>query len=556
VIGAGRSRRHASFCTRFGVAASLVLALLALAMPARAADRRTEAAAKDALRKAQQDYTRLDYDRAEARLQRAEHACGANRCTRGTKAALLRDLGTMQLLRGEPDAAAYSWAEALKVSPDVDLNPAYEKPDVRGEWEAARDKAGAGAVEQPAGDFVHTPAAGQAVNTPLPVYVEYPGSSPPATVVVKYRSASMNAYKRVELARVAGGWGGLIPCEAVTAGVMRYYIQGFDRSGEPILNSGDPKHPFSVSIRATLKGTPPSLPGQRPPSACGEKPECPPDNPDCNAPSPQEEVLESVPKLPDGEECTRDEQCSSGNCDHHKCTSDVRSRNRYPRSWFGVAASIDFLSLPAAGDTCKLNSSAQPANSAGYYCTDAYGFDFPTRASPNQNNALVQGNAGNVGGGFISGNVRVLLTFDYALTQNLLVGGRLGLVLDTYPGDAARKDGKGFFGPVHIEARGTYLFGTDPLQRVGFAPMVYAALGVAQFDADITVQVEQGGVPGNKPVQAWVIGGPFFVAAGGGVRYAFSPFSAFLASLKASACFGSNGLLPLLSPEIGMQLGF
>jgi hypothetical protein len=532
-----------------------VVALLAVfgllgARPAIAEDPRIEAAAKDALKRARVDYAAKAYDRAIGRLRRADHACVADRCTPSTRAALLRDMGTVLFRMGELDAPEKLFKEALALEPTIELNPAYDAPDLRGAWAEAREQAGVPTQQQqPAGDFVHTPAREQQVNTPLPVYVEFAGG-PPATVVVKYMGATMNAFKRLKLNRLGNGWGGLIPCADVTPGVMRYFVQGFDASGDPILNSGDPKHPYTVLIRESLTGPGPSLPGESPPAQCAEV-VCGPDEPNCGAAG-------EKPKLSNGEACEKDDECVSSTCEHGSCAAEAKEsgEGRYARIWVGVSASFDFVSLPDSNDACKLDGKAAPTNSQGYYCTNPDGTDFPTRASPAENNTLTTGNAGQVSGGPTAGNIRVMASVDYALSTNFLLGGRIGFVLDEYPGQAASHDSKVLSVPLHLEARATYLFGDNPLGTLGFAPMVYAAAGIAEFDADTTVVVAQTKIAGQSPKQAWLFSGPGFVALGGGVRYAFSQRIGFLAAIKATGAFGSSGFLPIIGPEFGLQFGF
>jgi hypothetical protein len=133
---------------------------------------------------------------------------------------------------------------------------------------------------------------------------------------------------------------------------------------------------------------------------------------------------------------------------------------------------------------------------------------------------------------------------------------RFGYVLQHYPGNAAVSDGRAFGLPLHFEGRATYVFGEDPLVRSGFAPFGFAAAGVAPFDASQTVMVTESGVAGQRPVLAWTTGGPFFVAVGGGARYAFSARAAFLMGLKLTGAIGGSGFYPTVAPELGVQLGF
>jgi len=206
----------------------------------------------------------------------------------------------------------------------------------------------------------------------------------------------------------------------------------------------------------------------------------------------------------------------------------VAPSTAYARWWFGVAGVIDFLSLPAAADACALNTqTAAPVNSAGYYCTNPDGSDFPSRVS--------------------------------GASPAILLGARLGYVINTYPtGDAAVHEHHAFGSRVHFEARGTYVFGDAPLTHEGFAPTVFVAAGMAEFDGHVATiaSMNQKGstVPYSQPVNAWLTNGPWFLALGGGARYQLSPRAAFNALIRANAAFGGGALLTF-GPEIAFQYG-
>jgi hypothetical protein len=516
----------------FALAGAAALAALLSTSTASAVDRRAEAAAKAAIKKASSDYLATNYDAAATRLKKAVRVCGASKCTPGTRAALLRDLGTMEFRSGDVGTAKKTWADALKLQADITLNPDYDTPDLRAAFEDARGTTGA-MGEQPSGDFAHTPAGEQKVNTPLPVYAEYPGSGGLVRVVVKYKGAAMSDWGRVDLKRNGNGWGGLIPCTAVTKGVMRYWVQGFDDGGDPVGSSGDPKHPYTVAIKDDLGGEAPHLPGQQAPKSCGEDTECPPGLPGCAA---EEEAKGGESEAPAEE------------------APEKAAHGTYARWWFGLTGTVDFLSMPAGQNVCLLNpANAQPINNANYYCTNPDGSDFPHRSDGgNQNSQLKPGLAGNVPGGFQPGNVRILFAFDYALSASFLVGARAGYVANAYTGQAAVKDGRAFGANIDIEARATYLFGDHPLANVGFAPMVFAGMGVSEFDGHTTTIVT---LVSQQPANAWITNGPLFVLAGGGARYAFSPRAAFTLALRVNGALG-NGFLATYGPEVGIQYGF
>lgn len=524
------------------------LALVVAARPSLAEDKRTENAAKDALKKANAEYDTGRYDPAIARLQKALTACGASKCTTTTKATVLRDLGVMQWKKGDKESASVSFVQSLALEPSLDMP--FEGNDLRDEWEASRDEASLVKSQQPSGDFKHTPPAAQAVRTPLPLYFEISGGNV-ATAAIRYKGPGMREYKKLALSKVGDGWGAMIPCGDVTRGVVRYYVQGFGADGSPVAGNGSAREPYFVPIRVKISGAAPSLPGSSPPSQCAEG---------SSGAAATPEPSSSSKRLALGEACDEAAQCESGHCKAGECVAAPRKQKDdggYARLWIGVNTSVDFVSLPAANDVCALTSSAVPVNTAGYYCTRPDGPDFPSRSGPQENATLGKGNAGNAAGGFTGRDVRVMASLDYAFSPSLLVGARVGYVFGAYNGSAASKDGHGLSTPFHLELRATYLFGDAPLRRSGFAPYVFASAGASELDAVTTVMVRQNGIAGDRPMQAWVVAGPLFFAAGGGGRYAISPRAAVMTGLRfMGALGGAGGMLLSYAPELSFAYGF
>ncbi len=510
------------------VATAAAFASLVATPSARALDRRTEAAARGAIKKAADRYLATDYPSAIALLDKAARACGATKCTPGTKAAVLRDLGTMQFRSGDKTAASKSFTDALALQPSLALNPDYDAADLRAAWDEAKGTGAAPAPEANAEeDFVHTPAPEQTTNTPLPVYVESPGSKF-ARVVVKYKGAHMNEWQSLELKRAGKGWGAVIPCGKVTAGTMRYWVEGFDANGEAAGTAGAPEHPFTVPIRDEISSEAPHLPNRPAPEQCEDD---------------------------EGKRKGADE----GEERHHTRTPEAEPSGEYSRLWIGVAGAVDFLSLPEGDDLCALTATGIPANQPGYYCTNPDGSDFPSRTNSAQASSLFRGQAGHLDGGLHAGDVRVFFAVDYAVSPEILLGARIGYIFNSYPGSAAVTDHRAFGSRAHVEARGTYVFGDEPLRVTGFAPTVFVGAGLSEFDghaASIATMHTAAPVPASQPVNVWLTDGPWFLAVGPGVRYQFSPRAAFTAALRLNATFGGLGALITYGPEIGFQYGF
>ncbi len=222
-----------------------------------------------------------------------------------------------------------------------------------------------------------------------------------------------------------------------------------------------------------------------------------------------------------------------------------------PSLWIGVSVEDDLVFLPSANDVCVLDSRGSPTNTAGYTCADPNtGSSFPSTVTIDREITL--GSADHVDGGIHAGNVRLLLTLDYALTHNVLLGARVGYVFRTDPSPV--------FHRLHLEARLTYAIGRDALTREGLSPIVLIGLGAGEFDAYVPVTFTVAKSASNilhGTEKAWLTGGPFFVTAGAGARAQFGRRTALTAALKFTGAFGgSAGFLPGIAPELGIQVGF
>jgi hypothetical protein len=532
---------------------------LLFAVPTLAQNKQIEQQARQLQKKAmEEDYLTTDFAKAQDKLGQAIQRCGSDKCSAQLRAQLRRDLGVVQI-GGQinREEGNKNFAEAQQIDGSVQLDPDLKTKEIEEAWEKAK-KSGGGGGPAPTGDFSHTPVAMQLTRTPVPIYAEYGGSEPIVKVIARYKGFGMTEWKSVELKKMDKGWGGTVPCIDIIQGELQYYLQGFNEQNDPVATAGDRNHPYKVPIkREKIEGEPPHLPGQPPPAQCADTGDCPPDFPGCHG------GTMATKGKGEGEECEEDAVCESKQCKAGKCTAppEVKEGGKLRRIWIGVSAGVEFMLLGSADNVCKLSQdkAAAPLNDAGYYCVDGSN-DYPDRNDPQgtQNKAiLIDGKTDKVAGGGAFGNVRLLVSLDYALSMNFMLGLHAGLILNTYPGAAAQNDGKfSSLGPGHVELRATYFIGKDALVKPGVGAYIMLGAGYAQFTSKVAVSVREQGAPQNKQVDAWAIGGPIFAAVGGGLRYGFSPRAAFLIGPRANLALGNGlGVFPSAGLEAGLQFG-
>jgi hypothetical protein len=613
------------------LACVIVLAGTFAALPAQAVDRKAEQEAQALEKKAiEEDSLNMNYAGAVKKLQAAIGKCDGDKCGAPIRAALLRDLGAMQILNSDADGGKASFAQALAIDASLDLDPAYKTPQVEQAWNEVKagkkkgppppkEEPSGPPASQPAGDFAHTPAPEALVRTPLPIYAEYSGSETLARVIVKYKAPGMGDWKPLELPKLSGGWGAIIPCKDVAQGTIQYYIQGFNAANDPVATSGTRSKPFTVPVKQSIAGSPPALPGQEAPKQCSETSgaavECPPDFPGCNnKKGPGEDCKKDsecasnscvddkcADKKPGGAKCDADDECASGNCTEGSCTAPKKAggetctdndecesgtckegtcegegSGKGKKFWIGVTVSGSFYFVPSTTDVCTLadpvtapNSTATPGTTPltpnnPYWCVDPNsGQNFPGTNQLTNDRIAKNGNLVQSGFAPQLGQWRVLLSFDYALNQNMMLGARLGYVFGTDPASTVGAP----FPPIHLEARFTYLLGKGPIQ-----PMAFLGAGAGEFDAFVPVPVFLNACdPTTKPAcamnmtqpkqqtteNAWITAGPVFGVIGVGARVRFAKrFALSLAGKAEAAAGGSAGALIGIGPEVGIQYGF
>jgi hypothetical protein len=252
--------------------------------------------------------------------------------------------------------------------------------------------------------------------------------------------------------------------------------------------------------------------------------DCPPEFPGCGG-----SATASAACVSD-EECREGQLCRGGAC----VESGVREPAPHERNWVSVAFQTDALLLPYANNAC--------AGGTGYTCFGSGGSYYA--------NLPLAGADDEIGGGVALATSRVLLGYDRSLGENFTVGARIGYAL----GGGPQRPGASSFLPIHLEARTTYWFGSNPLARSGFRFFALAAGGMAQIDASVPVDVyanlQAYESQQSQDYRAWKKTGLAFVALGGGSMYAITPSTGVVLEAKGLEMF------PTTATGFSLQLAY
>ena len=256
--------------------------------------------------------------------------------------------------------------------------------------------------------------------------------------------------------------------------------------------------------------------------------DCPPGFPGC---------LETKEKgsCSSDDDCTAGQTCRDSTCQDAKDQAPVDLP--FKQNWLSVGFQLEALLLPSAQNAC--------AGGSGYTCFDDGGGYY--RQVP------LAGADDVVNGGIGIGTMRVLLGYDRVLGTNFTVGGRLGFAFAGGP----QRPGSHAFEPVHVEARGAYWFGHDPLGRKGFRFFVEAAVGMAEVDASVPVDIYASladyNAGNSKNYTAWKKTGLGFAALGPGAMFALTPDMGIVLEAKVMQTFPTAGTAAAV--QLGYTLG-
>lgn len=591
------SRPRSSFLSRSAFALA-ALSVLAVAAPAVASGEKDKEAMKLHDQAMNEDYLNVAFDKAEKKLKDALKKCGKDACSKEVLGKVHVALATVYGGQSKLDLAKEELIAALKADPKAALDDSLKTPELEKAFAEAKKAAG-GKEEppkkepggedgedgekpgkKPGGDMSHTPPAEQAVNHPVPIYIEVPEEIGATKVTLRYKPFGATKWKSLEMQKVGDGFGVEIPCDDVTTtGDIKYYVIAKDSEGNPAGTAGSLKEPYKVPIKNDIEGDAPSLPGKKAPDKCAVKEDCPPGLPGCPEPGAKHGDKGWGASCEQSQECQAGLVCLNGSCEEGKDDGgDKKAGGK--KNFVSLAGQFDFLIVGSANDVCS-------GKDASYVCFYPDGNQF-------YGNPVDKTGTNGVQGGFAFGDLRALAGFDRVLLAagpgSLAVGARAGFAFggspssDKAPSNPAKKVGHTqarSFLPLHLEARGSYMLELGNIHPYGFV-----GGGLAQVNASVKVSVcDQFDKAGNeigsgdaddeasstcpkndtgdfdgsvlrKDLDAYQITGLGFVDAGGGAVIFFDPKMpvGIAAELKVMFMLPTFGIV--VAPTVGPVFAF
>ncbi len=505
-------------------------------------------------------YLNMDLDKAEGLLTGTIQAC-EDKCSPQTLGRAWMYVG---LVRGsgknDQGAAADAFNKAKAADPSVQLDTELATPETLATFERIVGSTGAsapvatapaastgGGDEAVPGDMVCSPEVRE-METRRPLPISCATSEDAASAELKFKAPGA-PWKKIAMKKVGEAWQAEIPCaETGYAGVLEFYVTAKDGTGDDVDSAGSKKLPIQMTLSETTAEEPPAFPGQAAPARCASAADCPPDFPGCDTGKKQCGDKDWGASCDNSSECkcgllcmsgscetapscSTDSDCDEGSCVDGTCTAgggdDDEGSGKLRRNWFGLHAAFDLLYQPSVDDACGPDADRTSCFVGGE--------EFP---AANERPYTSQSTAT----GFAPAQLRILLSYDYALTPNMTVGARLGYALFGAPKD---------FLPAHAEARFAYYF--RGLNQKGIRPYVHVGGGMAEVNGHIKktgVGSEYNGAPSVADVDLYTKAGLGFAELGGGLLWGFTESFGMQLNVNAMA------MLPTFGINVQPSLGF
>lgn len=222
-----------------------------------------------------------------------------------------------------------------------------------------------------------------------------------------------------------------------------------------------------------------------------------------------------------------------------RAEADDREWHRH-RWWIGFTFGLTAPWHPSGNDVCAVG--AQGGADNRWICAQSDGPRYPPPGT-----SPTAAEIAHVESGFASVGAEVMVaSFEYAVTDGLLLGGRYGFYVHPTNVNVV------FSLPSIAEVRATWVLGPHPLSRPGVRLYTLLGVGVGDFSARVPTGITTTDVNGPQEVSAWRVAGPWFVTTGIGVRIGTPRFAVMLAPLKFALPFGAGSAATLM-PEITLM---
>jgi hypothetical protein len=519
-------------------------------------------------------YLNMELDKAESVLTGTIQAC-EDKCSPGTLSRAWMYVG---LVRGsgknDQGGAAEAFETAKSIDPSVKLDTELATPETKATFEKIVGSAGvAAAPSAPAatasaetgggeeavpGDMVCSPEVRE-METRRPLPISCATAEDAAAAELKFKAPGA-PWKKIAMKKVGDAWQAEIPCaETGNAGVLEFYVTAKDGTGDDVDSAGSKKLPIQMQLAEGSTEAPPTFPGQAAPARCASAADCPPDFPGCdtgkkecgekdwgascdNSSECKCGLLCMSGSCETAPSCSSDSDCDEGSCVDGTCTAgggggDEEEGGELKHSWIGLHAAFDLIYQSAVEDACGPNSDTTSCYVGGV-------------AFPLDNEVAVPLGTAT---GFAPGQLRLLLSYDYALSPNMTIGARAGYALFGAPED---------FMPVHAEARFAYYF--KGLNEKGFRPYVHIGGGMAEVNGhlkktDVASQVTVPDptsptgfrdIPQISDVDIYTKAGTGFAEVGGGILWGTTRSLNLQLNVNAMAMIPTFGIN--IQPSLGL----
>lgn len=525
---------------------------LALAAP------RDKAAQKKIEEAIYTNFLNTDFDGAEGLLLGTIRAC-EDKCSPSLVAKAWMYVGVIRGSgRNDLPGAQEAFTTAVSIDPNVALDNEIATEPVKATFAKVK---GGGAVAVAAGGETSASGAGGFTCAPSPTEIETRRPFPlqceaddkVVAVKVHYKAPSVG-WASVKMTLQEGSFRGTIPCGATqNTGGLKYYAEGLDDEGEPIVSFGSKETPRSADVVSETTADPPAYPDQQPPARCpvGEG---------------------GVPPAATGAgacggmdaACGADDCCEEGlSCNAGVCEREEGKRKgpgKYPKNWVGLHFGMDIAAVSSDG-ACDVEA----RNSDNWVCFEG---NQSYQGTPSR------GAMGKIDGGFALATMRVMASYE-RLVGPFGFEGRVGFAFN---GGPTPQKGSAFF-PVHLEGRAKWwIRGTKAFSEPGFRPWIHVGGGMAQFDTKVPVDIVDCASPPvpqaqfadcraagsaqeaqmyhgvRKSLTAVKQLGLGFATVGGGVMYAIAPNHGPVLNVNLVVPFPTISFV--VEPSLGYVFGF